>query len=72
MEKFDDFTLNLLSNDEALALDQDALGKQATCVLKDGDVRIYEKERAGGGKVIHASNSASRLCLRLNSSIRRL
>ncbi len=30
MEKFDDFTLNLLSNDEVLALDQDALGKEAT------------------------------------------
>ena len=49
MEKFDDFTLNLLSNDEVLALDQDALGKQATCVLKDGDVRVYEKELADGG-----------------------
>ena len=33
MKKFDDFTLNLLSNDEVLALDQDALGKEATCVL---------------------------------------
>ena len=49
MEKFDDFTLNLLSNDEVLALDQDALGKQATCVLKDGDVCVYEKELADGG-----------------------
>jgi len=52
MEKFDDFTLNLLSNDEVLAVDQDELGKQATCVIKDGDVRIYEKELADGGRAI--------------------
>jgi alpha-galactosidase len=49
MEKLDDFTLNLLSNDEVLALDQDALGKEATCVLSDGDLRVYEKELADGG-----------------------
>ena len=30
MTKLDDFTLNLLSNDEVLAVDQDALGQQAT------------------------------------------
>ena len=29
MERLDPFTLNLLTNDEVLALDQDALGKQA-------------------------------------------
>jgi alpha-galactosidase len=52
MEKFDAFTLNLLSNDEVLALDQDALGKQATCVLTNGDVRIYEKELEDGGRAL--------------------
>jgi alpha-galactosidase len=54
MEKFDAFTLNLLSNDEVLALDQDALGKEATCVLTNasGDVRIYEKELADGGRAL--------------------
>ena len=52
MTKFDDFTLNLLSNDEVLALDQDALGKEATCVFKDGDVRVYEKELADGGRAL--------------------
>ena len=49
MTKLDDFTLNLLCNDEVLALDQDELGKEATCVLKDGDIRVYEKELADGG-----------------------
>ena len=49
MTKLDDFTLNLLCNDEVLALDQDELGNQATCVLKEGDVRVYEKTLADGG-----------------------
>lgn len=52
MEKFDDFTLSLLTNDEVLALDQDALGKQATCVIRDGDVRVYEKELADGSHAV--------------------
>ena len=52
MTKFDDFTLNLLSNDEVIALDQDALGKQAMCVLTNGDVRIYEKELEDGGHAL--------------------
>ena len=56
MEKFDDFTLNLLSNDEVLALDQDELGQQATCVLKDGDLRVYEKTLADGGRAFGIFN----------------
>ena len=52
MTKLDDFTLNLLSNDEVLAIDQDALGKAATCVIKDGDVRVYEKELEDGGRAV--------------------
>jgi len=49
MEKFDAFTLNLLSNDEVLALDQDALGHEATCVVTNGDVRVYAKPLEDGG-----------------------
>ena len=56
MEKFDDFTLNLLSNDEVLAIDQDELGRQATCVLKDGNVCVYEKELADGGRAFGVFN----------------
>jgi alpha-galactosidase len=52
MEKLDDFTLNLLENDEVLALDQDSLGKEATCVIKDGNVRVYEKKLADGGRAL--------------------
>ncbi len=52
MTRLDDFTLNLLGNDEVLALDQDALGKEATCVISDGDLRVYEKELEDGGRAI--------------------
>jgi alpha-galactosidase len=52
MTKFDDFTLSLLENDEVLAIDQDALGKEATCVLSDGDLRVYEKELADGNRAL--------------------
>ena len=67
MEKFDDFTLNLLSNDEVLALDQDALGKQATCVINHGDVRVYEKDLEDGGRAIGFFNlSAAPVALPFN------
>jgi alpha-galactosidase len=52
MEKFDEFTLNLLSNDEVLAVDQDALGKGAVCVIHHGDLRVYAKELEDGGRAV--------------------
>lgn len=52
MEKFDDFTLGLLSNDEVLALDQDALGHEATCVATNGLVRVYAKPLEDGGRAV--------------------
>ncbi len=59
MTKLDDFTLNLLSNDEVLALDQDALGKEAKCIIKNGDVRIYEKELEDGSRAVGFFNLGS-------------
>jgi len=52
MEKFDDFTLSLLSNDEVLAIDQDPLGKEAMCAITHGDVRIYKKDLADGATAV--------------------
>lgn len=52
MEKLDDFTLSLLTNDEVLAVDQDPLGKQAACVIKDGDLRVYPKELEDGSRAV--------------------
>ena len=56
MEKLDDFTLNLLTNDEVIAINQDSLGKQATCLYTLGNVRIYVKALADGAHVVGFCN----------------
>jgi alpha-galactosidase len=56
LEKLDDFTLGLLSNDEVLAVDQDALGRPARCVVTGGDLRIYVKGLADGSKAVGLFN----------------
>jgi alpha-galactosidase len=48
LEQLDAFTLGLLSNDEVLALDQDALGKQAVRVAAIGPVDVFAKELEDG------------------------
>jgi alpha-galactosidase len=52
LERLDPFTLNLLTNDEVLAIDQDELGKSARRVATSGPVDIYKKELADGGIAI--------------------
>jgi alpha-galactosidase len=52
MERLDAFTLNLLSNDEVLALDQDALGKPAVRAATLGPVDIFMKELEDGGRAL--------------------
>jgi alpha-galactosidase len=59
LQKMDAFTLSLLSNDEVLALDQDALGKQATCVAVNGSVYVYSKDLEGGSKAVGLFNLGS-------------
>ncbi|MBP1638672.1 MAG: Alpha-galactosidase [Bacteroidetes bacterium] len=56
MEKLDDFTLNLLTNDEVIEINQDPLGKQATCVQTIGDLRIYVKELEDGSRAVGFCN----------------
>jgi len=56
LERLDEFTLNLLTNDEVLAIDQDPLGKQATPVLKEGDIQVWVKELLGGDKAVGIFN----------------
>ena len=59
MNRLDPFTLNLLSNDEVLALDQDALGKQAVRVGSLGPVDVYLKDLEDGGKALGFFNRDS-------------
>jgi alpha-galactosidase len=52
MTKLDDFTYNLISNDEVIAIDQDPLGIQATCKLTAGDLRVYPKPMEDGSLAV--------------------
>lgn len=56
LTRLDAFTLNLLTNDEVLALDQDRLGRQARQVLKEGPIQVWVKELADGGKAVAVFN----------------
>jgi len=59
MEKLDDFTLNLLTNDEVIEINQDPLGKQATCLQTIGELRIYVKELEDGSCAVGFCNLGS-------------
>jgi alpha-galactosidase len=56
LDQLDDFTLNLLTNDEVLAVDQDTLGKQALTVSKSGDLRVLAKDLEDGSKAVGLFN----------------
>jgi alpha-galactosidase len=56
MTKLDDFTLNLLSNDEVLEVNQDPLGRQAGRVVKNGSVEVWAKEMEDGSKAVGLFN----------------
>jgi len=64
LEELDDFTKSLLTNDEVLDLDQDALGKQATLVAgtraDQNDTRVYSKPLQDGTLAIGLFNLGSR------------
>ncbi|HTY59136.1 MAG TPA: putative Ig domain-containing protein [Bacteroidota bacterium] len=57
LNRLDDFTLNLLANDEVLAVDQDPLGKQAVPAVTAGDIQVWTKPLADGGKAIGVFNT---------------
>jgi alpha-galactosidase len=57
--KVDDFTLGVLSNDEVLALDQDALGDQAVCVATNGAIKVYAKNLEDGSKAVGLFNTGT-------------
>ena len=56
MTKLDDFTLNLLSNDEVLAVDQDPLGRQAARVSQNGQLEVWAKDMEDGSKAVGLFN----------------
>lgn len=56
LAKLDPFTLNLLTNDEVLAIDQDPLGKQARQVLNKDSIQVWVKDLEDGTKAIGIFN----------------
>ncbi|MEI6680275.1 MAG: NPCBM/NEW2 domain-containing protein [Mariniphaga sp.] len=48
MTQLDDFTLNLLTNDEVIEVNQDPLGKQAHRISKDESVEVWAKQMEDG------------------------
>jgi alpha-galactosidase len=56
LERLDAFTLNLLTNDEVLAIDQDALGVSARRVATVGPIDVYQKPLEDGTVAIGVFN----------------
>jgi len=52
LTKLDEFTLNLLTNDEVLAVNQDPLGRQAGRVFNNDGKQIWLKEMEDGSKAV--------------------
>ncbi len=56
LAKLDPFTLNLLTNDEVIAIDQDVAGKQARLVTNADSIQVWVKELSDGKKAIGIFN----------------
>jgi len=52
LSKIDDFTMNLLTNDEVLAVDQDPLGKQARQISKGNGKEVWAKPLEDGSTAV--------------------
>ncbi len=57
LDQLDSFTLNLLANDEVLALNQDPLGKMAKRVYASGATQVLVKELEDGSKAVGLFNT---------------
>ncbi len=58
IEQLDDFTLNLLSNDEVIAINQDPLGKAGRLVLEEENVQVWLKPLEDGSFAVGLFNIA--------------
>jgi alpha-galactosidase len=56
MARLDEFTLNLLSNDEVLEVSQDSLGRQAGRVVQSGPLEVWAKDMWDGSKAVGLFN----------------
>jgi alpha-galactosidase len=58
LDKMSAGTLAILANKEAIAIDQDALGKAAVQVVKDGNIQIWVRDLKDGSKAVGIFNTA--------------
>jgi alpha-galactosidase len=56
LAQLDDFTCSLLTNDEVLAIDQDALGISATRIGGEGELAVYAKTLEDGSMAVGLFN----------------
>ncbi len=56
IEQLDAFTLNLLTNDEIIEIDQDPLGKSARLISSDNDVQVWLKPMEDGSYAVGLFN----------------
>lgn len=56
LTRLDDFTLNLITNDEVLAVNQDPLGKQALRDILDGNFQVWSKQLSDGSRAVGIFN----------------
>ena len=56
LAELDEFTLNLLTNDEVLEVNQDPLGHQAERVSQDGSKEVWAKSMEDGSKAVGLFN----------------
>jgi alpha-galactosidase len=54
--RLDPFTLNLLSNDEVIEVDQDPLGKPGQRVAQEEDLEVWAKEMEDGSRAVGLFN----------------
>ncbi len=59
LSSIDAFTLNLLTNDEVIAINQDRLGQAAQRVFEDQDWQVWVKPLEGGRKAVGVFNLGS-------------
>jgi len=60
LDQLDPFTLNLLTNDEVLAVNQDPLGKQAIQIHKTEEFEVWVRDLADGSKAVGLFNKSEK------------
>jgi alpha-galactosidase len=69
LSQLDDFTLNLLCNDEVIDIDQDPLGKSALCTIKNPDYQLWVKQLYDGSiavGIFNLSNEFKKITINLS------